>query len=43
MTHLPYIISAYGLTAVVIGALVFGGWRRLRAARARLAALDPRK
>jgi heme exporter protein D len=43
MTHLPYIISAYGLTFVVIGWLVIGAWRRLRAARARLAALDPRR
>ncbi len=43
MTHLPYIAAAYGLTVLVIGGLVTSTWRRLRAARARLAALDPRK
>ncbi len=43
MTHLPYIVAAYGLTILVIGGLVFSTWRRLRTARARLAALDPRK
>ena len=43
MTHLPYIGAAYGLTIVVIGGLVVSTWRRLRAARARLAVLDPRK
>ena len=43
MTHLPYIVAAYGLTALVVGTLVASTWRRLRAARARLATLDPRK
>ena len=43
MTHLPYIIAAYGLALVVIGGLVLSAWQRLRTAQARLAALDPRK
>jgi len=43
MTHLPYIMAAYGLTVAVIGGLVLSTWQRLRAARARLATLDPRQ
>jgi len=42
MTHLPYILSAYGLTALVAVALSFGAVSRLRSARKRLAQLDPR-
>lgn len=42
MTHLPYILAAYGLTALVATALSFGTINRLRAARKRLAQLDPR-
>ena len=42
MTHLPYIAAAYGLAAVVVGALVIGAARRLEAARRRLAMLDVR-
>ncbi|MBB2167366.1 heme exporter protein CcmD [Gluconacetobacter aggeris] len=40
MTHLPYIVTAYGLTiglAVILGG---GAALRLRRARARLAALE---
>lgn len=42
MTHLPYIVAAYGLG---VGVPVWFGvlsWRRLRLARLRLAAIDPR-
>ena len=39
---MPYIVAAYGLTALVVGVLAFGAAARLRAARRRLAALDPR-
>ena len=42
MTHLPYIAVSYGLTLAIGLALGLGAWRRLRATRARLAALDPR-
>ena len=42
MTHLPYILSAYGLTALGAVALSFGAANRLRSARKRLAQLDPR-
>ena len=42
MTHLPYILSAYGLTALVAGALSWAAVARLRQARRRLSQLDPR-
>ncbi len=42
MTHLPYIIAAYGFTAVVVGVLGFGAAARLRRARRLLAGLDRR-
>ena len=42
MTHLPYIVAAYGLCALVLAALSFGAWRRHASARRRLAQLDRR-
>ena len=42
MTHLPYIVGAYGLTALLGGWFSLGAWLRTRRARRRLAALDPR-
>jgi heme exporter protein D len=42
MTHLPYIAASYGLALGVILWLGIGAWSRTRAARARLAAIDPR-
>jgi heme exporter protein D len=42
MTHLPYIASAYGLTVLVAGGFALSAWTRMRRARRRLAALDPR-
>lgn len=42
MTHLPYIVAAYGLTLAVVAWLGIDAWQRTRAARRRLAAIDPR-
>ena len=42
MTHLPYIMAAYGLTVVVVGAFALDAWLRMGRARRRLAAVDPR-
>ena len=42
MTHLPFVVSAYGLAVAVLLGFAFDAWRRLGAARRRLAALDPR-
>ncbi len=42
MTHLSYIIPAYGLTVVVIGGFAITAWRRMGQARRKLAAVDPR-
>jgi len=42
MTHLPFIASAYGLAAGVLGWFGIGAWLRANAARRRLAAIDPR-
>jgi len=42
MTHLPYIIGAYGLTVALGGWFGVGAWLRTRRARRRLAAIDPR-
>lgn len=42
MTHLPYILASYGITLVVVGAFCLDAWRRTRAAKRRLAALDQR-
>ena len=42
MTHLPYVAAGYGLALAVLVGLGFGARLRLRAARRRLAAVDPR-
>ncbi len=42
MTHLPYIAAAYALAVLVPAAYGLAAVRRLRLARSRLAALDPR-
>jgi heme exporter protein D len=42
VTHLPYIVAAYGLTALVAGGFSVMAWLRMRRATARLAAIDPR-
>ena len=42
MTHLPYIIGAYGLTALVCAGFALDAWARMGRARRRLAAVDPR-
>ena len=43
MTHLPYIAASYGLALFVLVGLGLGARLRLRAARRRLAAIDPRQ
>jgi hypothetical protein len=42
VTHLTYIIAAYGLFVLVAGAFATDAWTRMGRARRRLAALDPR-
>ncbi len=42
MTHLPFVVAAYTLGAAVPAAFAVSAWVRLRQARRRLAALDPR-
>ncbi len=42
MTHLPYIVGAYGIFLVVALALGFGSAARLSRATSRLRALDRR-
>jgi cytochrome oxidase assembly protein ShyY1 len=42
MTHLPYIVGSYGLAFGITGWLIVGAWRRMGAARRKLAAIDPR-
>ena len=42
MTHLPYIVASYGLTALVAAAYAVDAWLRMNRARRRLAAIDPR-
>lgn len=42
MTHLPFIVGSYGLAGVVAVGFSLGAWLRLRDARRRLAAIDPR-
>jgi len=42
MTHLPYIIAAYGIAVVVSVGFSVDAWRRMGRARRRLAAIDPR-
>jgi len=42
MTHLPFIVMAYGLGVLIPLALAVDAYRRVRTARRRLAAIDPR-
>ena len=42
MTHLPYILTSYSLAGAVVVWLAGSAWRRMNAARRRLAAIDPR-
>ena len=42
MTHLTYIMAAYGLFVVVAGWYSVSAWLRVARARRRLAAIDPR-
>ncbi len=42
MTHLTYIIAAYGLFVVVAVWFSAAAWTRMARARRRLAAIDPR-
>jgi len=42
MTHLPYILAAYAVFAVIAVVLVVGAQFRLRRASKRLRAVDPR-
>ncbi len=43
MTHLAFIIPAYGVALVIPAAFALDAWRRLSRARARLAALEGRR
>ncbi len=42
MTHLPFIVAAYGLTVLVGAVYSLDAWMRMGRARRRLAAIDPR-
>ena len=42
MTHLPYILAAYGLALLIFGGLGVNAWQRMGRARRRLAEIDPR-
>jgi heme exporter protein D len=42
VTHLPYIVAAYGLTVLTAVTYGLGAWMRVRRASRRLAAIDPR-
>jgi hypothetical protein len=42
MTHLTYIMAAYGVAVVVAGWFAVDAWVRMGQARRRLAAIDPR-
>lgn len=42
MTHLPYVLSCYVLGVLIPAAFGVAAMKRLRAARQKLAALDPR-
>jgi heme exporter protein D len=43
MTHLPYIAATYGLAVLMAVGFALSAWLRLRRARRRLAAIDPRQ
>ena len=42
MTHLPYIVAAYGLTVLTVAGYAIAAWARMGQARRRLAAIDVR-
>ncbi|MCW3477744.1 hypothetical protein [Limobrevibacterium gyesilva] len=42
MDHLTYIMASYGLAVVIGGGFAVSAWARMRRARRRLAAIDPR-
>jgi hypothetical protein len=42
MTHLTYIMAAYGIAVVVAGWFSVDAWLRMGRARRRLIAIDPR-
>jgi cytochrome oxidase assembly protein ShyY1 len=42
MTHLRYILAAYGLSVFTAAAYALAAWARVGRARRRLAAIDPR-
>jgi hypothetical protein len=42
MTHLGYIVAAYGVFAVIAGGFAVAAGLRMARARRRLAAIDPR-
>jgi hypothetical protein len=42
MTHLPYIIASYALGVLIPGTFAVMAFVRMRSARLRLAAIDPR-
>jgi hypothetical protein len=42
VTHLPYIVAAYGLALVIFGGLGLNAWQRMARAKRRLAEIDPR-
>jgi hypothetical protein len=42
MTHLTYIMAAYGIGMLVAGGFAVDAWTRMGRARRRLAAIDPR-
>ena len=42
MTHLTYIMAAYGLAVLVGAVYAVDAWARMSRARRRLAAIDPR-
>ena len=42
MTHLPFVAASYALGVGLPGLFAISAWRRLRLAKRRLAAIDPR-
>jgi len=43
MTHLPFIAASYALAVLILGGFSLSAWVRVRMARRRLAAIDPRR
>ena len=42
MTHVTYIMAAYGVAVIVAGWFAADAWMRMGRARRRLSAIDPR-